>query len=155
RANETLPRICRTACDGARPEARRTSGGRCIMQPSTSSAIDRILQKLQRVRALGNGKYIACCPAHQDATPSLSLAVAGDGRVLLKCFASCDADSIVAALGLSLADLFPNSQRRYHPESKAERKRRAIDGLRAWVQYRLVHVCDLLRDMEELIRITS
>lgn len=101
------------------------------MRPSTSSAIDRILPKLRRVRVLGSEKYIACCPAHQDSTPSLSLCLAGDGRVLLKCFAGCDADSIVGALGLSLADLFPNNQQRYRTESKAERKRRAINGLRA------------------------
>ena len=75
------------------------------------SPIDLILSRLERVKSTGPGRWSACCPGplhnHGDKNPSLSIAVGDDGRVLLKCFAGCDVASIVAALGLELADLFP------------------------------------------------
>jgi 5S rRNA maturation endonuclease (ribonuclease M5) len=46
------------------------------------------------------------CPAHDDHRPSLSVAEGDDGRVLLKCHAGCVPEDIVAALGLSMSDLF-------------------------------------------------
>ena len=58
------------------------------------------------MKRAGRG-YTARCPAHEDRTASLSLSEADDGRVLLHCFAGCGAGDVVAALGLSLGDLFP------------------------------------------------
>lgn len=47
-----------------------------------------------------------CCPAHKDKTPSLEVSTGADGKVLLRCFAGCSFESIVAAAGLKPADLF-------------------------------------------------
>ncbi|MBL7493883.1 DUF3987 domain-containing protein [Frankia sp. AgB1.9] len=47
------------------------------------------------------------CPAHEDRSPSLSVGIGQDGRVLLKCQAECDLASVLAAVGLDEADLFP------------------------------------------------
>ena len=41
---------------------------------------------------------VACCPAHDDRTPSLSLTDAADGRLLLTCHAGCDFRDIIDAL---------------------------------------------------------
>lgn len=41
---------------------------------------------------------VACCPAHDDRTPSLSLADGADGRLLLHCHAGCAFTDIQAAL---------------------------------------------------------
>ncbi|MBN2566029.1 MAG: hypothetical protein JXB46_10005, partial [Candidatus Eisenbacteria bacterium] len=52
------------------------------------------------------------CPAHDDHKPSLSVTEGDDGRVLLTCHAGCTPEDIVAALGLTMADLFnPNGGR--------------------------------------------
>jgi hypothetical protein len=56
-------------------------------------------------RQLTNGQWLAHCPAHDDAKPSLSV-TESDGRILLHCFAGCSVDAICAALGISVADLF-------------------------------------------------
>lgn len=40
----------------------------------------------------------ACCPAHDDHSPSLSISTGDDGRLLLHCFAGCDFRDIRAAL---------------------------------------------------------
>jgi hypothetical protein len=49
------------------------------------------------------------CPAHEDRTPSLDVAEGDDGQVLLACRAGCEAEAIVAEVGLELHDLFPSS----------------------------------------------
>lgn len=59
-------------------------------------------------RALPQGKWYgrsgsACCPAHGDKHPSLSLANGADGWLLLRCHAGCGFDAILDALrGLGL-----------------------------------------------------
>src|SRR5215208_5475867 len=70
-----------------------------------SAPIDLLLPHLRGVRKNGTG-WLALCPGHDDRTPSLSVHVGDDGRVLVRCFAGCEPERIVSALGLTLADLF-------------------------------------------------
>jgi hypothetical protein len=67
-----------------------------------------LLDRLTSVRRSGGG-WVARCPAHDDRNPSLSITAGEDGRALLHCHAGCTTESIVAALGLTLADLFPRT----------------------------------------------
>ena len=56
-----------------------------------------------------SGEQFDCrCPAHEDRHASLSVGSGADGRVLLKCHAGCEPEAVVAALGLTLPDLFPS-----------------------------------------------
>jgi hypothetical protein len=54
----------------------------------------------------GDGNWIARCPAHDDRSPSLSIAEGREGRVLMFCHAGCEIDAIARALGIELRDLF-------------------------------------------------
>jgi hypothetical protein len=45
-----------------------------------------------------NGNVLTRCPAHADSNPSLSVKASPSGRLLLKCFAGCSFNSIMAAL---------------------------------------------------------
>lgn len=47
------------------------------------------------------------CPAHDDHSPSLSIRPGRDGKVVLHCFKGCDLKAVLAAGGMTLADLFP------------------------------------------------
>ena len=76
--------------------------------------IENMLQNLDKVKRTAKG-YQARCPAHDDGGPSLSLSEGGDGRVLLHCFAGCSTASVVAAMGLTMSDLFPPSNTRHRP----------------------------------------
>jgi len=73
---------------------------------SHDTPVDAVLHRLDKVKRTAPDKWIACCPAHDDKRPSLSIREADDGRVLLKCWTGCGAAEIVSALGLSLSDLF-------------------------------------------------
>ena len=69
-----------------------------------------------------NKGYIACCPAHDDKNPSLSINE-DNGKILLKCWAGCSSESIVNAIGIEMKDLFPESyltcvQRREYKKTK-------------------------------------
>ena len=65
-----------------------------------------VLDRLEKVTG-GKGKWMACCPAHQDKSPSLVVTEADD-RVLVHCFAGCNTQNVTAAIGLNVADLFYN-----------------------------------------------
>lgn len=72
-----------------------------------TAPIDLILPLLTKARQRQPGQWSACCPGHDDKRPSLSVRETPEGAVLVHCFSGCSADAVVAALGLSLADLFP------------------------------------------------
>jgi len=69
--------------------------------------IDRVIPMLAKVRRRQPGQFSACCPAHEDSDPSLSVRETSEGAVLLHCFSGCGVSQIVSALGLELHDLFP------------------------------------------------
>ena len=69
--------------------------------------IDSILSRLTKVKSNGHGRWTACCPHHQDKSPSLAIRLVDDGRILLHCFGGCSVAEVVGAMGLSINDLFP------------------------------------------------
>ena len=69
-----------------------------------------LLDRLTKIRRTGDNQWQACCPAHEDKTPSLSIKETRDGRILVRCFAGCGAADVVEAVGLTLSDLFPDGE---------------------------------------------
>jgi hypothetical protein len=67
--------------------------------------VDFVLERLEGVKQKG-GDYQALCPAHDDNEPSLFISEGKDGRALVRCFAGCDTEDVVAALDLEMRDLF-------------------------------------------------
>jgi hypothetical protein len=68
--------------------------------------IEGFLNRLEAVKPNGPDRWQARCPAHDDRTPSLSIGLGDDERILVTCFAGCTTDEVVGALGLSLVHLF-------------------------------------------------
>jgi len=73
------------------------------------SPLDKVLEHIPAKQS--GGSWVACCPAHPDSTPSLSIDEAQDGKVLLHCHAGCELDAILAAAELDATDLFPPSDK--------------------------------------------
>lgn len=71
------------------------------------STVDKLLSRLQRVKRVGPGRWIASSPTREDRHPSLSIRELDDGRVLLHDFGGDDAASVMCAVGLDVTDLFP------------------------------------------------
>lgn len=70
--------------------------------------MNAFLDRLEGVRARGANKWSARCPAHNDTSPSLSVAEAGE-KILIHCFSGCAPLSIMEAVGLTMGDLFIDS----------------------------------------------
>lgn len=73
--------------------------------------IKNILALLKNVKQDGNG-YMACCPAHDDRKASLSISTGDDGRILIYCHAGCCVEDIIAAMGIEMKDLFPQTAKK-------------------------------------------
>jgi len=76
-----------------------------------SPQVDRFISALPNGAKQSGDGWVASCPAHDDSNPSLSVSEGDDGRVLLHCFTGCSAESVCKAIGLTLADLMPESVR--------------------------------------------
>ena len=70
--------------------------------------IDELLAKFEKVEQKAPGNWTACCPAHGDSNPSLSITLKDDGKILLHCFTGCTVEEICASVGLKVSDLMPD-----------------------------------------------
>lgn len=75
------------------------------------SKLDNLLSRLQKVKRTGKTDYIACCPAHQDKSPSMTIREVEPDHILLHCFAGCDVQNILGAVGLDFDDVYPDRAR--------------------------------------------
>jgi hypothetical protein len=78
------------------------------MSPAASTAYERIVDALRDTvpQVKDNGRQAtANCPAHEDRSPSLSVR-AIEGQALVHCHAGCHTEDVLAALNLSMSDLF-------------------------------------------------
>jgi AAA domain/Toprim domain len=84
---------------------------------TTGIAFSRIVTALEQRghRVTGSGdRRQAQCPAHDDRKPSL--AIKGiEGQALLYCFAGCITEDVLAALDLSMADLYDSRRGADYP----------------------------------------
>jgi hypothetical protein len=73
-----------------------------------SAARTRLLEALTTAGCkIANGGTASTCPAHEDHAPSLSIGARRDrDGVLIRCHAGCDTADVLAALGMTEADLF-------------------------------------------------
>ena len=91
--------------------------------------LQELLSRLEDVRETRRG-WIARCPAHEDSSPSLSIAEGRHQPVVLNCFAGCTAQEVAEAAGFDLADLcdsesdFSDYERTAYREKQQSRKRR-------------------------------
>ena len=86
-----------------------------------SDILDNLLSRLHKVKRSGKG-YKACCPAHEDRSPSLCITPDGE-TVLIHCFSGCGAEQVLAAVGLTFSDIYPPRdtphRTRHFPASQA------------------------------------
>lgn len=113
--------------------------------------LDSFVPLLQGVRRTG-GRVLALCPAHPDKSPSLSIREGNDGRILLHDFAGCEPRAIVAALGLTLGDLFPDSTTSREEITRARREREANQAAEKARQHRAGLQIDARREADTLIQ---
>lgn len=91
--------------------------------------LDEFLSRLDKVQPIGKDRFKACCPAHNDRSPSLSIKAADD-RLLIHCFAGCSVHDVLDSVGMDINDLFDGPK--YHRRTPGQpQKASAADILRA------------------------
>ncbi len=118
-----------------------------------SNPIDLVLARLDgfKLRANGNARWRACCPAHGGSNPSaLSIGVGQENQVLLRCWHGCDVEKVAQAMGLELSDLFPPRPESGHGVGPIKRRRlitagQALDLLDAEMTLAIVCAGDMAR----------
>jgi hypothetical protein len=78
-------------------------------------SVETFLSALDKVKRNGKGQWVACCPAHADKSPSMTIAETDDGRVLVHCFAGCSVEEILGAVGMEFDVLYPPKPERHEP----------------------------------------
>jgi AAA domain len=77
------------------------------------SPLDLVIGQLEylncTVKQVSPQQWEAQCPSHDDRHPSLSIGEGDDGRLLLHDHAGCELEEILAALGFTAAELFPDN----------------------------------------------
>jgi hypothetical protein len=109
-------------------------------------SLQKMLQRLDKVKHTGERKWQACCPAHKDKTPSLGVREVEDGRIMIRCFAGCGAAEILDALGMNFSDLYPKKQIKGHSAKSIPKPWSASDVLRALPQEVLI-VCQCAQQL--------
>lgn len=87
--------------------------------------LDNILSRLNKVRGR-NGNWVACCPAHEDRSPSMTIRETPDGKILMHCFAGCSVGEIAGAIGIDLSDLFPPDENRDYSKPQRHQRQRFL-----------------------------
>jgi hypothetical protein len=109
------------------------------------SAAATLLDRLERVRQTGAGRWIARCPAHQDKSPSLSIREV-DGRLLVYDFGGCQVGDVLAAVGLTLTDLFERPLGDLPATSSSVPARERLEIIDHEVTVAALIVADVLRE---------
>ncbi len=92
--------------------------------------VEKLLTRLEKVHERGGGRWLACCPHHDDNHPSLSIRQEGNGIILIHCFAGCSASDVMSAVGLTLADLYPDRPNVHHVGKLPDWKRKKLEDAR-------------------------
>lgn len=109
--------------------------------------LDDILGRLRKVRGR-NGSWVACCPAHEDRNPSMTVRETPDGRILMHCFAGCSIGDITGALGVDMSDLFPPRPDPVRP-IKPERRRFMASDLLKVIEFEATIVALCAHDLAQ------
>ena len=95
------------------------------------STAQTIAQGLELAKRYGD-HWMACCPVHDDRTPSLSISDSDDGRVLVYCHAGCDQRAVIEALvarGLWHSQARRRSERTIHQPPQIRRQSNPSKGV--------------------------
>lgn len=101
-----------------------------------------------KVRGSGDGNWRCDCPCGHSSTGALSV-TDRDGKLLLHCFAGCDVLDVLAAMGLSVGDLFADDHRHDRlddPVARVERIYRKLTGEDIARLLRAAHVAKFALD---------
>jgi hypothetical protein len=113
--------------------------------------VETLLAKFENVHGR-DGQWSARCPAHEDRQASLTIGVGRDGQWLLTCWAGCELDAIVRAVGLNVPDLFPDDTDRLHANGNGNGAPQSLAAMALPTAYELEKYAARLQRSPEALR---
>ncbi len=95
-------------------------------------SIDTLISRLDGAKETGARRYLSRCPAHDDRSPSLAIKDGDDGRVLIHCFAGCETEDVLSAIGMTFSDIMPErigAEHSYKPVRNRVNVRDVLEAL--------------------------
>ena len=89
--------------------------------------IHNLLGKLERVKQVSPNRWVASSPTRVDTTPSLSIRLTEDNRILMHDFGGSSVHEILSAVGMEITDLFPPRDEKVHAGKPTKERIAAID----------------------------
>lgn len=118
-----------------------------MILPYSVQKINRLLSRLEGVKQVGDGQFIAFCPVHESDggkhKPSLSIRITSD-KILLNCFGGCETTEVLRSIGLKMSDLNlnPNSG---HSNSTPQPEYEFTDSETGEIVFTVVHKMGVYR----------
>jgi len=113
-----------------------------------NGTLKNVLERLSGVSVNGD-PWKALCPAHSDKRPSLSIKNGTKG-ILIKCWAGCALEDIVAAIGISTSDLFFEQPKHQSCKSNGTQPERANLNYR-WPWRNLVNELQNIAEVRSIL----
>lgn len=107
--------MTKTACAPVTSQTRGAQKQQNDASNYTESPVKELLNRLDDVRAIGNQRWRARCPSHDDNALPLDIREGKDGSALIHCFAGCTKQEVVDAIDMELGHLFPPREGRVRP----------------------------------------
>ena len=122
-----------------------------------SHPIDNVLGRLENTVETEKYQYRAKCPVHQKANSqsrTLSITEVTDGNVLLHCFAGCDYEEVLEAIGLEKKHLFPPetyiANWAYERDPLKKSPKQLISELKPSMTYLQILISDIEKNWDQL-----
>ena len=64
----------------------------------TDEVTEEFFLHVTNAKYVGKNRFLSNCPAHDDHTPSLSILITPDRKLLVKCHAGCQQQHVMDAL---------------------------------------------------------
>ena len=99
---------------------------------------DDFFSRLKNVISSGANSWDACCPAHNDNKPSLSVKIGSQDKLIFRCHAEhhCSQEDILAALNLTWDDCFPDNRSKGGSRGEQQQTTRKKGNLKHLETYR-------------------
>lgn len=80
-------------------------------------SLEQVANQCDKVRWNGKHSFTACCVAHDDRNPSMSVTEADDGTILAHCHSGCPQDAVIEILGIVNSKSEHRAQRVIRPRA--------------------------------------
>ena len=118
-----------------------------FQNPASISFIERLKKPGKPHTSKNRVTVNACCPAHDDRSPSLVFTETHDGKPLIRCQAGCLANDVLASVGMCWADWYAERGGLPKRQQKPLKAGHALSALAEQLAFALTEAIVIFNDL--------